>query len=87
MLLMGCGIAGFFLVRNDYPLAPLVLGLVLGPMIENNMRRALTTSNGDFMIFLHKPMSAVFLLIAVLWIVVPLLLRMRGKQVIVSEEG
>jgi putative tricarboxylic transport membrane protein len=87
MLLMGCGIAGFFLVRNDFPLAPLVLGLVLGPMIENNMRRALTTSNGNFMIFLQKPMSAVFLVIAVLWIVVPLLMKMRGKQVIINEEG
>ncbi|MCD9022074.1 tripartite tricarboxylate transporter permease [Cohnella silvisoli] len=87
MLLLGCGIAGYFLVRNDYPLAPLVLGLVLGPMIENNMRRALTTSNGDFMIFLQKPMSAVFLLIAALWIIVPLLMKKRGKQVIVNEEG
>jgi putative tricarboxylic transport membrane protein len=87
MLLMGCGIAGFYLAQNDFPLAPLVLGLVLGPMIEKNMRRALTTSNGDFMIFLQKPMSAVFLFVAFLWIVVPLLLKMRGKRVLVNEEG
>jgi putative tricarboxylic transport membrane protein len=87
LLLMGCGLAGFFLVRNDFPLAPLVLGLVLGPMIENNMRRALTTSNGDFMIFLQKPMSAVFLIIAALWIIIPLLLKLRGKRVLVNEEG
>ena len=75
------------LVRNDYPLAPLVLGLVLGPMIENNMRRALTTSNGDFMIFLQKPLSLVLLIIAALWIIVPILLKNRGKKVIVNEEG
>lgn len=87
LLLIGCGVAGYFLAKNDYPLAPLVLGLVLGPMIENNMRRALTISNGDFMIFLHKPISAVFIAAAVLWLVVPMLLRLRGKKVLVNEEG
>ncbi|MGV2806114.1 tripartite tricarboxylate transporter permease, partial [Clostridium perfringens] len=87
VLLLICGIAGFLLARNDFPLAPLVLGLVLGPMIENNMRRALTTSNGDFMIFLQKPMSLAFLIIALLWIVVPILLKRRGKEVVVNEEG
>lgn len=87
ILLLGCGIAGFLLARNDFPLAPLVLGLVLGPMIENNMRRALTTSNGDFMIFLREPISLTFLIIAVLWIVVPILLKKRGKEVVINEEG
>lgn len=87
LLLLGCGLFGFLLARNDYPLAPLVLGLVLGPMIENNMRRALTTSNGDFMIFLQKPLSASFLLIALLWLLVPIFMKKRGKKVIVNEEG
>lgn len=87
MLLIACGIAGYYLTRNDFPVAPLVLGLVLGPMIENNMRRALTTSNGDYMIFLQKPVSFVFLLIAVLWMVIPLILKMRGRSVIINEEA
>lgn len=87
ILLLFCGIAGYLLARNDFPLAPLVLGLVLGPMIENNMRRALTTSNGDFMIFLQKPISLTFIIISVLWLVVPLLLKKRGKEVVVNEEG
>lgn len=87
LLLVGCGVAGYFLAKNDFPLAPLVLGLVLGPMIENNMRRALTISNGEFSIFITKPISAVFLAIAVLWLVVPMLLKMRGKKVIINEEG
>ncbi|NOU94495.1 tripartite tricarboxylate transporter permease [Paenibacillus sp. LMG 31456] len=86
-VLMGCGLAGYFLARNDFPLAPLVLGLVLGPMLENNMRRALTASNGDFMIFLERPVSAVLLIAGILWLAVPLLLKLRGKKVIVSEEG
>ncbi|EKN67893.1 tripartite tricarboxylate transporter permease [Schinkia azotoformans] len=87
LLLLGCGVAGYYLTKNDFPVAPLVLGLVLGPMIENNMRRALTISNGDFMIFLQKPLSLSFLIIAVLWMVIPMILKMRGKSVIINEEG
>ncbi|MED1781499.1 tripartite tricarboxylate transporter permease [Brevibacillus fortis] len=86
VLLLLCGLVGYFLAKNDFPMAPLVLGLVLGPMIENNLRRALTTSNGDFSIFIQKPVSLVFLIIAFLWITVPLIMKMRGKKVIVNEE-
>ncbi len=87
ILLVICGVAGYYLTKNDFPLAPLVLGLVLGPMIENNMRRALTTSNGDFSIFLTKPLSAAFLVCALLWLLIPFFLKRRGKQVIISEEA
>jgi putative tricarboxylic transport membrane protein len=86
LLIMGCGIAGYYLNKNDYPLAPLVLGLILGPMMENNMRRALTISNGDFMIFLQKPISLVFLIIGFLWLAIPLILKMKGKKVLINEE-
>ncbi|MFK7696009.1 tripartite tricarboxylate transporter permease [Paenibacillus sp. HJGM_3] len=87
LLMMGCGVAGYFLSKNDFPLAPLVLGLILGPMLENNMRRALTISNGDFMIFLQKPVSLAFLIIGLLWLTIPLLLKLRGKRVLVNEEA
>ncbi|RZT22677.1 tripartite tricarboxylate transporter permease [Fictibacillus sp. BK138] len=86
-LLIGFGLAGYLLAKNDYPLAPLVLGLVLGPMIENNMRRALTTSNGDFMVFIQNPISAIFLVCSVLWILIPFLLKLKGKNVVVNVEG
>ncbi|MFD0679838.1 MULTISPECIES: tripartite tricarboxylate transporter permease [unclassified Paenibacillus] len=87
MMIMGCGVVGYFLSKNDFPLAPLVLGLILGPMMENNMRRALTISNGDFMIFLQKPISLVFLIIGLLWLAIPLILKMKGKKVLVNEEA
>ncbi|UFJ42560.1 tripartite tricarboxylate transporter permease [Brevibacillus humidisoli] len=87
ILLVVCGVVGYYLSKHDYPLAPLVLGLVLGPMIENNMRRALTTSNGDFTVFLTEPLSLVFLILAALWIGVPLLLKRRGKKLIIAEEA
>ncbi|WP_342528375.1 tripartite tricarboxylate transporter permease [Chryseomicrobium sp. FSL W7-1435] len=86
-LLLACGVLGYLLAKHDYPLAPLVLALVLGPMIENNMRRALTISNGDFSIFVTNPLSLTFLIVTLLWLVVPLLLRLKGKNVIISEEA
>jgi putative tricarboxylic transport membrane protein len=86
-LLIGFGLAGYLLAKNDYPLAPLVLGLVLGPMIENNMRRALTTSNGDFTVFIESPISAIFLVCSILWILVPFFLKLKGKNVVINVEG
>ena len=87
MLLIGCGVVGYFLTKNDFPVAPLVLGLVLGPMIENNLRRALTSSNGDFMVFVQSPVSLGLLMFAALWMLIPILLKMRGKNVIINEEA
>ncbi|CAG7628408.1 tripartite tricarboxylate transporter permease [Paenibacillus allorhizosphaerae] len=87
MLIMICGLVGYYLPKHDFPLAPLVLGLILGPMMENNMRRALTISNGDFMIFLQKPISVIFLIIGLLWVLIPLVLKLKGKKVLVNEEG
>jgi putative tricarboxylic transport membrane protein len=86
-LLLGCGVVGYLLSKHDYPVAPLVLALVLGPMIENNMRRALTISNGDFGIFFSKPLSLVFIIAAAAWLLIPLLLKLKGRSVIVEEEG
>jgi putative tricarboxylic transport membrane protein len=87
VLLIACGVAGYFLTKHDFPLAPLVLGLVLGPMIEQNMRRALTGSNGEFSIFITKPISLLFLVLAVLWLCIPLLLKLRGKKVVINDES
>ncbi|MCT4479460.1 tripartite tricarboxylate transporter permease [Peribacillus frigoritolerans] len=87
MLLLGCGVLGYFLSKNDYPIAPLVLGLVLGPMIENNMRRALTISDGDYSLFFTRPLSLTFLIITALWLLIPVLLKKRGKDVVINIEG
>jgi len=87
LLLIACGIFGYFLSKNDYPIAPLVLGIVLGPMIENNLRRALTVSNGDYSIFFTHPISLVFLGIGALWIIVPILMKIKGKNVVINVEA
>jgi putative tricarboxylic transport membrane protein len=87
LLLLACGVLGYFLSKNDYPIAPLVLGLVLGPMVENNLRRALTISNGDYSIFLTRPISLVFLIITLLWLIVPFMMKRRGKEIVINVEG
>lgn len=87
LLLLGCGVCGYFLSKNDYPIAPLVLGLVLGPMVENNLRRALTISNGDYSVFFTRPISLAFLLITALWLIVPFMMKRKGKEVIINVEG
>lgn len=87
LLLLGCGVLGYFLSKNDYPIAPLVLGLVLGPMIENNMRRALTISDGDYSLFFTRPLSLSFLIVTALWLLIPVLLKKRGKDVVINIEG
>lgn len=57
----GFGVFGYLILRLEFSLAPFILGLVLGPMLEENIRRALLISHGDPMTFLWSPISATFL--------------------------
>lgn len=59
--------------RYDYPIAPTVVGLILGPMADSQLRRALQISQGDPMILLQHPGSAVMIAIAAFALVAPLL--------------
>ncbi len=57
------GIIGYFMEKVEMPLSPLILGLVLGPMIEDNLRIGLIKTNNNFLPFLTRPISAIFALI------------------------
>ena len=63
-LVMIFGLIGYAMQLLRFEPAPLLLGFVLGPLLEENLRRALILSRGDLMVFLEKPFSAAFLLIA-----------------------
>ena len=76
-LLYAFGLLGFVMRRFDVPVAPLVMGLILGPMAEQSMRQALTISAGDFATFITRPISGSILAIALLMLVVPRVLKMR----------
>ena len=71
------GIIGYLLRKADYPVAPLVLALVLGPLMEKSFRQALIAEQGDLMTFIDRPLSATFMGLAVLFFALPLIKRLR----------
>jgi TctA family transporter len=74
------GIAGYTLVRLNCEPAPLVMGLILGPMLEEHLRRSMLYSRGDPTIFLTKPISAALLLIALCMLVIIVVPAVRAKR-------
>ncbi len=69
LLTLGFGVMGFFLNRHGFPSAPLLLGFVLGPLIEENFRRALVLSDSNLATFVQRPISLVFLLLTAILLV------------------
>jgi putative tricarboxylic transport membrane protein len=74
-LLVGFGVCGYLMRCWDYPVAPMIVGLILGPMAENQFRRALQISLGDPWVFFKHPGSATLIAIAVLALFAPLLFK------------
>ena len=74
------GIGGAIFLYLNFPLAPVVLGYVLGPMVEENFRRALLLSRGDLSVFVHRPISATILSIALLLIGLQLFFGLRAAR-------
>lgn len=79
-LLLGIGIFGYILSKLNYPLAPVVLGAILGPIGESNLRRALMT-NEDWTLFFTRPISLVLLVLAVLSIAFSVRSHYRQRHV------
>ncbi|MBM4315381.1 MAG: tripartite tricarboxylate transporter permease [Deltaproteobacteria bacterium] len=80
------GVIGYVMRKLDYPPAPMVLALVLGPMVEMSLRQSLTISHGSISIFFTRPISAVLTVVALLSLFSPLLrllwIRYRGRQAV-----
>jgi putative tricarboxylic transport membrane protein len=74
------GVVGFVLMRLECEPAPMILGFVLGPLMEENLRRAMKISGGDPMIFLNRPISLGLLIAAALLLLVLVLPFIRGKR-------
>lgn len=69
------GLLGFLFRRFDFPMAPLIIGMILGPMAENSMRQALVISMGDFSTFLTRPISGTILAVSALLLLGPIIRR------------
>src|SRR3970040_2666214 len=60
------GLAGFFMRRFGIPVAPAIIAMILGPMAEQQFRRALAILHGDATVFLHNPLSYIYIFLSVL---------------------
>lgn len=82
LLMVALGIFGYILRKMDFPMSPLILGFVLGEMLEQNLRRALSISNGSMNILWESPISKILLVLAIAVLLVPpMWKRWRRKRV------
>jgi putative tricarboxylic transport membrane protein len=75
LLLYAVGVVGFFMRKFDFPAAPVIIGMILGPLAEQAFRRAVQIAEGEVSTFLTRPISASILALTVLLLVVPPLWR------------
>jgi putative tricarboxylic transport membrane protein len=86
-VMFGFGIFGWIVSRMGFPVAPILLGMILGPMLEYNLRDSLIISNGSPLIFLTRPISLVFIIYTALAILVPLARAvLSARKTLQSEE-
>ncbi len=80
VVMLGLGVFGFLATLARLSVYPMVIGVILGPLLESEMRRALVSSGGDWSTFTTRPVSAVILAIALAALVLPPLLAARKRQ-------
>ena len=86
-MLLVFGIMGFAMRVYGYPIAPVVVGLILGPMAEQQLRRALSISQGDWTTLVSTPVAAGILFAAALALIAPMIMRLRGKGAVLAQLG
>jgi putative tricarboxylic transport membrane protein len=74
------GVIGFWLIKHDFEGAPMLLGFVLGPLMEENLRRAMLIARGDATVFFTRPISGVLLGIAILLLILAVLPTIRKRR-------
>jgi TctA family transporter len=74
------GVIGAILLALEFPLSPIVLGFVLGPMLEENFRRAMLLSRGDLAVFATRPVAASFVALSALVVLAQVVAWLRGRR-------
>ncbi|MBB5785501.1 tripartite tricarboxylate transporter permease [Jiangella mangrovi] len=87
LMVYAIGAIGLLMRRYDFPIAPAILGVILGPLVETQFRRALELGDGDFLVFLQRPFSAIVLGLAAVMIVLPLVSRRFGRARDAVDDG
>jgi TctA family transporter len=86
LLIAFFGVIGYLLMKLNCEPAPLLLGFILGPLMEVYMRRAMLLSRGDPMVFLDRPLSLTFLILAVLLLLIVVAPNIRKKREVAFQE-
>jgi TctA family transporter len=87
VLMAAFGLLGYICVKLECEPAPMILGFILGPLMEENLRRAMLLSRGDPLVFFQKPISATFLVVSIVLLTIIALpnIRKRREEVFVEE--
>ncbi|MEG0754359.1 MAG: tripartite tricarboxylate transporter permease, partial [Angelakisella sp.] len=80
LLMVLFGLFGYIMKKLDFPLTPMVIAIVLGPLAESNLRRALIISKGSWMIFFEKPISLFFIVLAMVMLFMPVIKKQMAKR-------
>jgi putative tricarboxylic transport membrane protein len=80
VLMSALGVAGYLLRKCEVPMAPMILGFVLGEMMEQNLRRALSITNGEIGILWESPISLGLWVCALVMVTLPAILRKLSKR-------
>ena len=86
VLLYAIGLLGVVMRRFDFPTAPVVVGMILGPLAEAQMRNALSIGEGKWSVFLERPASLVLLVVVAAVLVLPRLAK-RPKVAVADPRG
>lgn len=87
VLMTGFGVVGYLMRKLDFPLAPVVLGLVLGPLMEKNLRRAMALSGGDAGVLFDSPIALTLWALALCSLAAPFVLRRWTRSVAAEIEA
>ncbi|CAG2132325.1 hypothetical protein LMG31506_01006 [Cupriavidus yeoncheonensis] len=87
LLLFVVGLLGMVMRRFDFPTAPVIVGLILGPIAEKQLRNALSIGQGDWSLFVKQPISATILAMTVAVVVIPRLLRWHANRPSAHEQA
>ncbi len=87
LVMYAIGVMGFFMRRYDFPIAPVILGVILGPLMETQARRALVGSGNDLGVFVGRPLTVVLLIIALAALILPHIRTIMGWRRAAASGG
>jgi len=79
-LMLIFGVVGYLMRKLDYPMAPMVLAIVLGPLAESSLRQALLQSEGSLMVFIERPISGPIAGVALLLFLLPVFKALKRRR-------